>query len=47
MISDFIKNPELKINKLSDTNITADNIREINDKIKNNLNSYKGTINHK
>ena len=41
MISDFIRNPEVKINKLSDPNITSNDI-----KIKENLQMYKGTINH-
>lgn len=46
MISDFIRNPEVKINKLSDPNITSDDIKIINNKIKENLQMYKGTINH-
>ena len=46
MISDFIRNPEVKINKLSDPNITGNDIRIINNKIKENLQLYKGTINH-
>ena len=46
MISDFIRNPEVKINKLSDPNITGNDIKMINDKIKENLQMYKGTINH-
>ena len=46
MISDFIRNPEVKINKLNDPNITSDNIKMINNKIKENLQMYKGTINH-
>lgn len=46
MISDFIRNPEVKINKLSDPNITGNDIKIINDKIKENLQMYKGTINH-
>jgi hypothetical protein len=46
MISDFIRNPEFKINKLSDPNITGNDIRIINNKIKENLQLYKGTINH-
>jgi len=46
MISDFIRNPEVKINKLSDPNITSDDIKMINNKIKENLQMYKGTINH-
>lgn len=46
MISDFIRNPEVKINKLSDPNITGNDLKIINDKIKANLQMYKGTINH-
>ena len=46
MVSDFIRNPEVKINKLSDPNITGNDLRMINDKIKENLQMYKGTINH-
>jgi hypothetical protein len=46
MISDFIRNPEVKINKLSDPNITGNDIKMINDKIKENLQMYKGMINH-
>ena len=45
MISDFIRNPEVKINKLSDPNITSDDIKMINAKIKENLKLYKGAIN--
>ena len=45
MISDFIRNPEFKINKLSDPNITNNDIKIINDKIKENLQLYKGAIN--
>jgi hypothetical protein len=45
MISDFIRNPEVKINKLSDPNITSDDIKIINAKIKENLQLYKGAIN--
>ena len=41
IISDFIRNDELKINKLNDITITMDDIRFLNSKIKNNLHFVK------
>lgn len=44
IISDFIRKSELKINKLSDPNITVNDIQVINQKIKANLHLVK-TVN--
>jgi hypothetical protein len=41
IISDFIRNPELKISKLNNPNITMDDIRSLNTKIKDNLHFVK------
>jgi hypothetical protein len=41
IISDFIRNPDLQITKLSNSNITMDDIRLLNQKIKDNLHLVK------